>query len=89
MEGRAIYETKSVLVRLLEEGNEGRERVPELAAGNLRTCAVGRRVGQPGMNRVGDYGSVGNVEGYHRLGHGGVQNYLGGLGCRRETTMQK
>lgn len=58
--------------------------MPELAAGNLRTCAVGRRVGQPGMDRVGDYGFVGNVEGYHRLGHGCVQNYLGGLGCRRE-----
>jgi hypothetical protein len=36
------------------------------------------------MDRVGDYGLVGNVEGYHRLGHGCVQNYLGGLGCRRE-----
>jgi hypothetical protein len=25
---------------------------------------------------------VGNVEGYHGLGHGRVQDDLGGLGCR-------
>ena len=84
MEGRAVYEIKCVLVRLLEEGNEGREGVPELAAGNLGACTVGvgRRVDQPGMDRVGDDGLVGNVEGYHRFRHGCVQNYLGGFGCR-------
>jgi hypothetical protein len=47
---------------------------------------MGRRVDQPGMNRVGNYGLVGNVEGYHRFRHGCIQNYLGGLGCRTITT---
>lgn|SRR6266850_1703609 len=56
--------------------------MPELATGNPRICPVGRRVDEPSVDRVGHYGFVSNIEGYHGLGHGRIQNYLGGLGCR-------
>src|SRR5216683_4342379 len=59
--------------------------MPELATGNPRTFRVGRRVDQPSMDRVSHYGLVGNVEWYHGLGHGCIQNYMGGLSCRRDT----
>jgi len=85
VEGRPVHETKSRLVSRPEEGNERREGVPERAAGNpsTRLEGKGRRVEQFSMDRVGHYRLVGNVEGYHGLGHGRVQDDLGGLGCRR------
>src|SRR5712672_4676922 len=82
MNGWPIHETERRLVRLRKEGNKSRERMPELTAGSSRTCLLlRRRVKQLGMDRVCHYGFVGNVEGYHGLGHGGIQNYLSSLGC--------
>ena len=51
--------------------------MPELATGNPRTCPVGRRVDEPSDDRVGHYDLVSDIERYHDLGHGRIQNYLG------------
>jgi hypothetical protein len=57
---------------------------PAAGSDNPRIRFQGIPVDYLVMDRVGHYGFVGNVEGYHRLGHGCIQNDLGGLSCPRE-----
>jgi xylose isomerase len=41
------------------------------------------------MDCAGNYGFVGNIEGYHGLGNRRVQHDLSGLGCLKETVVKQ
>ncbi len=51
----------------------------ELAAGSLGRHVVSRRVHQFSIDWVGHYSFVGNIEGYHCLGHRRIQHDMSGL----------